>query len=259
MSDQASKDEAAKARIISHMNADHHDSVSTIRVEEVCHLFMENVQVVRYLENYHHLPGYQAYNGKISDASLEHIAFECAGLKYRTALDPPMTSFREARERLVQMDKECLKALDRSDITVKEYIPPTGLYLVLFLIVSTTLVAFSSKGNFEAGSLISGIVPNWFAKFCWTIQPFIFYGMCFIHGAEAAHMSRGRLRKHNVNVRSRVWWSWMGTTFIEGVGAYNRLVFFPPLSNVALFSNQDDGRFDHMIRQKRAEKDKQKH
>ncbi|KAH0060422.1 hypothetical protein KCU96_g20762, partial [Aureobasidium melanogenum] len=129
MSDQASKDAAAKARVISHMNADHHDSV------------------IRYLENYHHLPSYQAYNGRISDVSLEYIAFECAGMNYRTPLNPPMSSFREARERLVQMDKECIEALDRSDITIKEFIAPTGLYLVLFVIVSTTLVAFRTRTN----------------------------------------------------------------------------------------------------------------
>jgi len=34
MSDQASKDEAAKIRIITHMNADHHDSVSGVELEE---------------------------------------------------------------------------------------------------------------------------------------------------------------------------------------------------------------------------------
>jgi len=40
MSDQASKDEAAKARIISHMNADHHDSVSTAIFRTLSHLLM---------------------------------------------------------------------------------------------------------------------------------------------------------------------------------------------------------------------------
>ena len=40
MSDQASKDEAAKARIISHMNADHHDSVSTAMFRTLSHLLM---------------------------------------------------------------------------------------------------------------------------------------------------------------------------------------------------------------------------
>ncbi|KAI4719280.1 hypothetical protein E4T48_04450 [Aureobasidium sp. EXF-10727] len=221
MSDQASKDAAAKARIITHMNADHHGSV------------------IRYLENYHHLPGYQAYHGKISDISLEYIAFECAGLNYRTALEPPMTSFREARERLVQMDKECVEALGRSDITVKEFLAPTGVYLVSFIVISATFVAFRSRGNFEAGSAIAAVVPGAFARFCWTIQPFIWYGMLSIHSLETWHMARGRLRKHNVNIRSRVWWSWMATTFIEGVGAYNR--------------------FDKMVKEKRAEKDKQKH
>ncbi|KAH0363578.1 hypothetical protein KCU65_g7322, partial [Aureobasidium melanogenum] len=221
MSDQASKDAAAKARIITHMNADHHDSV------------------IRYLENYHHLPGYQAYKGKISDVSFEYIAFECAGMNYRTPLDPPMSSFREARERLVQMDKECIEALDRSDITIKEFIAPTGLYLVLFVIVSTTLVAFRTRTNFEPGTFISAVVPKSFARFCWTIQPLIWYGMLVIHGAETWNMARGRLRKHNVNIRSRVWWLWIATTFIEGVGAYNR--------------------FDKMVQKKRAEKDKQKH
>jgi hypothetical protein len=224
MSDQASKDAAAKTRVITHMNADHHDSVSRTQTEEVSLSLMKHPKVIRYLENYHHLPGYQAFHGKITDVSLEHIAFECAGMKYRTALEPPMASFREARERLVQMDKECLKALGRSDITIKEYLAPTGLYLVLFLIVSTTLVAFRTRRNFEAGSVISAVVPASFAQFCWTIQPFIWYGMLAIHGVETWHMARGRLRKHNVNVRSRVWWLWIATTFIEGVGAYNRLV-----------------------------------
>lgn len=185
---------------------------------------MVNSKVIRYLESYHHLPGYQAYNGKISDVSLEYIAFECAGMNYRTPLDPPMSSFREARERLVQMDKECLEALGRSDITIKEFIAPTGWYLVLFGIVSTTLVAFRTRANFESGSFISAVVPQSFARFCWTIQPLIWYGMLAIHGAETWNMARGRLRKHNVNIRSRVWWLWIATTFIEGVGAYNRSV-----------------------------------
>jgi hypothetical protein len=35
MSDQASKDAAAKTRVITHMNADHHDSVSTAKLGEV--------------------------------------------------------------------------------------------------------------------------------------------------------------------------------------------------------------------------------
>lgn len=135
-----------------------------------------------------------------------------------------MGSFREARERLVQMDKDCLQALGRSDITIKEFVAPTGPYLVGFVVVLTTFLAFSFRGNFEAGSIISAVLPTRFARFCWTIQPFVLYPMLVIHSVESWHMARGRLRKHNVNVRDRVWWLWMGTTFIEGVGSYNRLV-----------------------------------
>lgn len=39
MADQASKDEAAKARIISHMNADHHDSVGTF---DLCNISLRS-------------------------------------------------------------------------------------------------------------------------------------------------------------------------------------------------------------------------
>jgi hypothetical protein len=35
MSDQASKDAAAKARIINHMNEDHHDSVSSTEIGKI--------------------------------------------------------------------------------------------------------------------------------------------------------------------------------------------------------------------------------
>jgi hypothetical protein len=44
MSDQASKDAAAKARVINHMNADHHDSVSTTKIGEVSISIDEGIQ-----------------------------------------------------------------------------------------------------------------------------------------------------------------------------------------------------------------------
>lgn len=225
MSEQASNDEKSKARIITHMNNDHHDSVISMYLSSsVFEVLTDAQQVVRYLEHYHHLPGYQAFKGKISDASLDHIAFECAGQIYKTPLNPPMASFREGRERLVQMDKECREALDRSDITVKDFLPATGIYLASFVLISAVFLAFGLRSNFEEGSVLSALLPRSFARFCWTVQPFVFYGMLAIHSAETWHMSRGRLRKHNVNIRSRVWWLWMATTFIEGVGSYNRLV-----------------------------------
>lgn len=178
--------------------------------------------MVRYLEYYHKLPGYKAYSGAISDVSLDALVFSCGHETYTTPFQPPLTSFREVRERVVQMDKDCLAGLSRSDITVQEFVPSHGPYLALFLTVTATFVAFSTRANFESGGLVAAFVPKAFAHFCWTIQPFVFYPMVLIHGCEAYYMATGRLRRHSVNMRSKTWWQWVGTTFIEGVGAFNR-------------------------------------
>ncbi|KAK4985851.1 hypothetical protein LTR66_008049 [Elasticomyces elasticus] len=220
MADQAAKDAAAQERIITHMNNDHHDSV------------------IRYLEHYHKLPSYSAFDGKISGITLSDLELRCRGSTYKIPFDPPMQSYREARERVVKMDQDAVAALGRSDLTVKEFLPPYGLYAVVFVVVLTTFIAFSTRSNFAPGSVLGRFVPR-FASFCWTVQPFVLYFMLFMHTAEATTMARGRLRKHSVNVRTGAWWKWVGSTFIEGVWAFRR--------------------FDEMIKQKRIEKEKQKH
>jgi hypothetical protein len=62
-----------------------------------------------------------------------------------------------------------------------------------------------------------------FAHFCYTIQPALITAMLAIHVAEAAWMHATRLRRYNVPLLSRVWWAWMLSTFVEGVGAFQRL------------------------------------
>ncbi|KAF2157788.1 hypothetical protein K461DRAFT_274018 [Myriangium duriaei CBS 260.36] len=215
------KDAAAKARIISHMNADHHDSV------------------VRYLENYHHLSHWTATSGHITDITLSTLTIASSSGSHSIPFDPPMSSFRDARERLVVMDKECVAALGRSDITVREWVVPRGVFLALFIIVSTTFIAFSLRSNFAPSGIFAPFLPSFFRRFCHAIQPVVFYGMLAIHASEAVYMARGRLRKHNVNVRSAVYWQWVGDAFIEGFGAFFK--------------------FDELVRRKRVEKERQKH
>ena len=201
----------------------------TIPVHDMCPArhnlpLLTPLQVVRYLEHYHNIPSFLAYGGRITDVTLDRVTFACRGHTYDTPLKPAMTSYREARERLVDMDKQCVHALGRSDITVREYTVPRGFYLALFITVCVTLVAFSRKDNFAPGGLIASLVPDAFRRFCSTIQPFLFYGMLALHGAEAVHMGRGRLSKHNVNIRAPVYWLWTADCFVEGVGAYHRSV-----------------------------------
>lgn len=141
-----------------------------------------------------------------------------------------MASFREARERLVAMDKECVAALDRSDITIREWQPPYGWYLALFVTVSVTFLAFSTRSNFAPNSLFAAFLPDFFRKFCYAIQPYLLVFLLVVHGAETFTMASGRLKRHNVNIRTLIYWQWVGDTFIEGVGAFNRWLFIVRIS-----------------------------
>ncbi|KAG8627133.1 hypothetical protein KVT40_004616 [Elsinoe batatas] len=221
MDDQATKDAAAKQRIISHMNADHHDSV------------------VRYLEHYHKQSSWSAYSARITDVTLSDITFQSDAGRFSTPLNPPMTSFREARERLVAMDKECVQALGRSDITIRDFETPYGWYLYLFIIVSATFVAFSRRANFAPNSLAAAIMPDVLRRFNYAIQPYLLFGLFAIHGTEAYVMANGRLKKHNVNMRTKTFWLWVGDAFIEGFGSFHR--------------------FDKIVKEKQAAKAQQKH
>lgn len=133
--------------------------------------------MIRYLEYYHKLPGYKAYSGRITDISLKDLTLSCGNETFTTPISPHMTSYREARERVVQMDRECVAGLKRSDITVKKYIPPHGHYWILFVVVTVTLTAFSMRGNFAPDGYLAIYVHGGFARFCWRVQPLVFYGM----------------------------------------------------------------------------------
>ncbi|OTA38830.1 hypothetical protein BTJ68_01426 [Hortaea werneckii EXF-2000] len=204
MADQQAKDEAAKNRIISHMNADHHDSI------------------VRYLEHFCKIPFWTADSGKMTDIDLRSMTFACSGGRktYSITLNPPMTSYRDARERA-------------------EFVPPTGWYAVEFAIISATFLAYSQRWWFARDAIVHQILGSGFAAFSWAIQPYLFLGMVGIHSAEMAYFVHYRLQKHSVNPRSFLFWQWMCTTFIEGMFAFRR--------------------FDGLVARKREEKEKQKH
>nr|POE83326.1 hypothetical protein CFP56_69332 [Quercus suber] len=219
--DAAAKDNAAKARIINHMNADHHDSV------------------IRYLEHYCHLPSRAAYDGRMNGVDLNGMSFVCQSKLHRVAFTPPLTSYRDVRERVVEMDKICRSALGRSEITVSEFVPPTGLNRVPFVAVVATFLGYSQRWWFGRGEVVERVLGAGFAAFSWRIQPWLFWGMVVVHSAEAVYFAMGKLRRHSVNSRSAVWWKWVIFTFVEG--------FFATL------------RFDRLVKAKRDAKEKQKH
>ncbi|KAF2169815.1 hypothetical protein M409DRAFT_20229 [Zasmidium cellare ATCC 36951] len=205
MAEKASQEQAAKDRIISHMNKDHHDSI------------------VRYLEHYGKRSSLSAYSGRMTDVDLNELTLSCQGKTYRVPFEPAMSSYREARKRVVELDKECRKALGHSDVTVRQYVPPNNLiYRLEFLIISATFISYSQRWWFAAGGPVERLLGSTFAHFSWTIQPWLLAAMVSIHGAEAVYFALHKLRTHSVNPRSSTWWLWTFSCFIEGQFVYRR-------------------------------------
>ncbi|KAL1606663.1 hypothetical protein SLS60_004070 [Paraconiothyrium brasiliense] len=212
MATPEAQDAATKERIVKHMNADHADSIR------------------RYLEAFKQKSIYQARNARLTDVSLNDLKFDCGGQQLILPFDPPMKTLREARERLVQMDKDALRALGRNDIPINKYIPPYApglhfIHLLNFTQCLLTYIVFSRKANFRPGSLLHdhllSLVPG-FGEFCLTIQPFLFWIMIGIHATETLFMAR-RLNKHGLTPYDGIWWAWTGSCFVEGKTCWMRL------------------------------------
>lgn len=196
-------------------------------------------QIIRYLEHYCKLSSWKAYEGSIADVDLNAMTFVCGAETYKVAFNPPMQSLRDTRERVIEMDKECLQGLGKSEITVGQFVPPTGIYLPLFLVILSTFLGFSQRWWFGKGQVVEQFLGPMFAKFCWQIQPFLIMGMIGIHAAELVYFVQYKLRKHSVNPRTLCFWQWVVFTFIEGQPAYMR--------------------FNELVAMKQEEKQKQKH
>ena len=210
MADKSSKatDAAAKQRIITHMNNDHQDSL------------------IRYLQYYAQLSSFSARSAHLVDISFNDLTILSSnGTPHTIPIKPTMTSWSEARPRVVAMDGEAVAGLGASDITVKKYKPPRGFMTVVFVLCALTLISFSRRANFEPGSLLHATllknVPS-FANFCRTYQPAVFGFLIVVHGGETVWMVKSRLEKHTVRVFSRIWWIWVLSSFVEGVGSFVR-------------------------------------
>ena len=206
MADQAAKDAASKQRIITHMNHDHQDSL------------------VRYLEHFCHISSFSARNAKLVDITFDSLTILSSnGTPHKILINPLMTSWSEARLRVVAMDAEAVAGLNRSNITVKKFRGPKGLMGLVFVAAAVTFVVFSKRSNFEPGSVIyenlMRHLPN-FNKFCHTIQPMLLYPMIALHSWEAYHMDQTRLEKHSIPKFSKLWWKWILMTFVGGFGLF---------------------------------------
>ena len=220
-----SQDAAAKHRIITHMNADHQDSL------------------IRYLEYYAGLSSFSARNAQLTDITFDSLTIEYSHEQaHRIPIKPPMTVWSEARPKAVEMDTVATRGLGRGSVTVKRYKEPRGWMTAVMAVVVVTALAFSRRANFEPGSILFWAVLQYtpsFANFCWMVQPLVIPLIIVIHGTELWHFERSRLRRHTVRVFSRTWWEWAVSNLVEGFGAFVR--------------------FDEVVREEEEKKAKAKH
>lgn len=211
MADPTAQEAAAKTRIITHMNNDHQDSL------------------VRLLEHMCHLSSFSARNARLTNITYDSLTIQTGNgfgfCSYSIPILPAMTSWADARGKLVALDAAATAGLKRSDITVKKYVKPTGFMAVIFFLVVCTFAAASRSANFEPGSWLYDYVwvyiPG-FARSRHRMQPLLLFFMFGIHGVEAVWMITSRLRKHTVPTFSRLWCAWVLSCFFEGAGSFVR-------------------------------------
>jgi len=226
MADSMSKDAAAKARIISHLNADHQQSLSY------------------FLQHYNSLSSWEASRPVITDITFDYLTFRLSGGGTSTIpLYPPMTSWSEARIRTVEMDRDSRAALDISHTKITEYEPPSSpLHIAIFVSCVFTFVMFATNQWITPGTWFYDTALPWFPG-----GPKVFLGLVRtialpvvgIHALEAYMLDQKKLRKYGVERGSGLWWKWIGSCFIEGFACFQRI--------------------DAMVRTKEKEAEKMKH
>lgn len=183
-------------------------------------------QSIRYLEHYHALSSFAARNARLTDISLDALTLSAGSSTYTIPFSPPMSSLRDARERLVSMDKSATVALNRSDITIKTFATPKGWQVFTWLVCFCTFIFLSTERNMLPGGWVyeyTGLkfFPR-FVAFARKVRVPVLLGMIAIHTYEARKMAVGRLRRHSVPVGSVVWGLWVASNFVEGFPAFWR-------------------------------------
>jgi len=226
MTDTTPQDAAAKDRIIRHMNADHQASLSY------------------YLRHYANLSSRAAYKPFLRDISFSEMKIQTSdGRDHTIPFTPPMKSWAEARTRTVDMDREARLALDISDVRITAYEGPASVpQVVIFGLCLFTFVVFATKAWILPGTWFYDKVlpyfpggPKVFLKICEVIA----WPVLVLHAGEAYWLDRSRLRKHGVERGSALWYKWVVSCFVEGVGSFWRV--------------------DAMVKSKALEKERAKH
>ncbi|KAK7980525.1 hypothetical protein PG990_003379 [Apiospora arundinis] len=209
-------DAAIKARIISHMNADH------------------TADLEHYLRAFNGLSASAAAKAQLVDMSTDKMVVKtpASGETLHTVtIDPPMANLSESRARLVDMSRDALQRLGLSDIVVDRYLPPAGFDCVVFFGVAFYFFCAATVSLVDRGAgtpiwdaLDAAIPPalGGVAAYVWLVKA-IFVPVLAIHVTESWWMAKTRMEKHRVPAFSAVWCAWVASVFFEGIPAFRRV------------------------------------
>jgi hypothetical protein len=207
-------DDAARARIITHMNTDHAFSL------------------LLFSRHYSHLPLSHAKTSVLDSITLEHMIITSSFGRCLIPFTPPLTSYAEVRERVVSMHHEALRQLDVYDVMVTRYVAPDRIWMwVLGTLTTVTMITLAPPFwpylHPDTGSWVSkvwtfGGLARWNGVLAWKLAPVMWPVTIAIHVGEAVYMAMGRLRRGQVETGGGLWWAWVVDNFLEGFGAWNR-------------------------------------
>ena len=200
-------DDAAKARIISHMNSSHADSLSA------------------YLQYYNRVPLPAASNPSMVDISLSSMTIRDANLKtHIVRFSPPMASLADARVRTVAMDTEARRALG---VRITSYTPPRRpIHIIIFALCAISYILDLTYQRMVPGTVSYDVLVRWYPGgpewFFWIVR-LQTVPKLLIHVTETFLMDRTRLSRYGVKRWSGLWWKWSLSCFIEGFGSFQRI------------------------------------
>ncbi|KAK0626377.1 hypothetical protein B0T14DRAFT_423548 [Immersiella caudata] len=224
---------AQKARTIAHMNKDHRLDLQHI------------------LQHYNSLSASQiAEEPLMVDIDLHSITCTMGKDTHVIQFKPPMASWDERRTRLIEMTMKAREALGvvtpegegshgegdhggghghgaEGRVTVDEYLAPQGKDWIAFVGVCAYWVSyFLVKGGLivEGGKLweaLEVVFPGGAGGFEWLVETILVL-VVGIHVVEMWWFDRTRGVKYGVRRGSAAWWLWMGSVFLEGMGAFLR-------------------------------------
>jgi hypothetical protein len=198
-----------KARIITHMNSQH--------TRELSHYLRHYVGVS---------PRAAAASPKIHDLDFNSMTIKTSNNTYVVPFHPALSSWADARPRIIAMDETAREALGLSNIYITEYVMQRGFdYIpfvgVVFYFVCAAGLPWVVPGSapWEVLKVVFPGGPEWFR---WVVNA-IFWPVMGIHLVESWLLDRWRLQKHGVARWSLLWWKWETANFFEGLTVWKRL------------------------------------